>query len=286
MIRLDHRFRFFRLLCVLLAVLLTLPVSAQAQQGEAQGEPDQVFAQVTYMKVQQGQADEYVSVERELWKPIHEELANDGKILGWGLYAVRFPGGTGHDYNYVTVTFYDSMADVEDLEYATYAERAHPDKDVNVVLERTFEARKAVRGELWTRLDEVTPEASPSEPPPFIRLDYMKVSPGGAEDYVNLEQNVWKPVHQARLDAGTIAGWELWQMILPGGTSQPHNYATVTGFQSMADMPGYPEGVWDEVHPDQSTDEILQQTLEARDLVQTELWELVDGVSGDASGAE
>jgi len=279
MITLSPMTQLYRVLCVFLAVLLTAPLSAEAQQGDdTQDEPSPMFAQITYMEVKPEQAAEYISVERELWKPIHEELANDGNILSWNLYAVRFPGGTGHDYNYVTVTFFESPADVENLDYPTYAERAHPDKNVNTLIERTYDARNAVRSELWARLDEVAPEAPPSEPPPFIRLDYMKVPPGGAGDYQNLEQNMWKPVHRARLDAEAITDWELWQMTLPGGTSQPYNYATVTGYQSMADMPGYPDGVWNEVHPDKNLDEIAQQTYEARDLVQTELWTLIDSV--------
>lgn len=275
--------RSLALAVVLALVTGGLLASPALAQEEAQDEPSQVFAQVDYMKAKPDDAGEYLSLERELWKPIHQERAKDGKILGWNLYAVRYPAGTGHDYNYVTVTFYDSMADVESPEFETYAQRAHPDKAINVVSERTTDARKWVRSELWTRLDEVAPEASPSEPAPFLQVDYMKVGPGGGSDYVSLEQDIWKPVHQARLDAGTIASWGLWQMNLPGGTSQPYSHATVTGFQSMADMPGYPEGVWKEVHPDKNVDEIAKQTYAARDLVQTELWELVDSVSGAAS---
>ena len=95
-----------------------------------------------------------------------------------------------------------------------------------------------------------------------------------------VEQDLFKPVHQARVDAGTINGWSLWQMVLPGGTSQRHNYGTATTFRSMADMQAsYPDGVWEEVHPDRDIDDIMEQMYASRDLVQMELWELVDYVA-------
>lgn len=260
--------------------LALLGVTTLAQPALAQD--DVIIARVVYMKAEPADAGDYVTLEREIWKPIHQERANDGRLLGWDLYAVRYPEGTGHDYNYLTVEYYDTLADLDSLEYERYAERAHPDKDLNELVQQTYDARDLVRSEVWTRVDEVTPEESPAQAP-FLEVSYMKVEPGGIEEYVSLEQDIWKPVHQVRLDAEMIAGWALWQMALPGGTSQPYNHATATIYRSMADMSeSYPENVWEEVHPDPSTDEITQETLETRDLVQTELWELIDSVSGAA----
>lgn len=276
--RLLHVFLF-----AFLATAFALAPVAQAQQaeGEAEDAPPPVFAQIDYMKVPPGQVGEYLSIEREIWKPLHQERASDGAILGWYLYGVRYPMGTSHDYQYVTVTLYDNLDDVENPQFGTYMERAHPNMDVSVAFERTTDARDLVRSELWFQHDEVAPETPPSEPAPFIEVDYMKVPPGSGSDYVSLEQDIFKPVHQARVDAETIVSWSLWQMMLPGGTSQRHNYGTVNAFQSISDIPGsYPEGVWEEVHPDRSLDEIFQQMTDTRDLVQMELWELVDYVPG------
>jgi hypothetical protein len=47
----------------------------------------------------------------------------------------------------------------------------------------------------------------------------------------------------------------------------------------------YPDGVWEEVHPDENVDDIMQQTYAARDLVQAEVWELVEAVSPSASAS-
>lgn len=73
------------------------------------------------MDVEPDHAGDYLSVERELWKSLHQARADDGRILGWQLYVVRYPAGTGHAYQYVTVTLYDNLDDVETPKYMTYA---------------------------------------------------------------------------------------------------------------------------------------------------------------------
>jgi hypothetical protein len=271
-------FRSLALVVVLALVGAGLLGSPAQAQDEGEGESSQIVAQVSYMKAEPGEVGKYLNLEREIWKPIHQERMNDGKILRWSLYSVRYPGGTGHDYNYVTVTFHESRADVENPEFGTYAERAHPDKNLSVLFERMYDARELVRSELWTRVDRLVPEDPQSGPAPFLQVDYMKVEPTAASDYVSLEQDVWKPVHQARVDAGMMSRWALWAMTLPHGTGQPYNFAAVNGYQSMADMGGYPENVWEEVHPDRNVEKIVKRTTAARDNVQGELWELVDSV--------
>lgn len=147
--------RSTRLLLFVFSVLLVCAFSwAPEAQAQDEDEPSPVFAQLDYMKVPPDQVGEYLSVEREIWKPMHQARADDGSILGWQLYAVRYPSGTGHDYQYVVVTLYDNLADVEDPEYATYAQQVHSDVDVNVASQRTYDARDLVRSELWMRKKE------------------------------------------------------------------------------------------------------------------------------------
>lgn len=35
----------------------------------------------------------------------------------------------------------------------------------------------------------------------FVTVDYMKVAPGQGDAYLQLEQKLWKPVHEARVKA-------------------------------------------------------------------------------------
>jgi hypothetical protein len=85
---------------------------------------------------------------------------------------MRYPAGVGHDYQYVTVTLYDNLNDVETPEYMTYAQQVHPDVDVAVAVERTNDARTLTRSELWVQHDQVSSETPPSKPPSFLLITF------------------------------------------------------------------------------------------------------------------
>lgn len=61
----------------------------------------QLIALVGFMKVPQGGESEYRKLEREIWKPMHQEWVNQGKMAGWYLWYVPYPSGTNAEYHYV-----------------------------------------------------------------------------------------------------------------------------------------------------------------------------------------
>src|SRR5210317_1766768 len=84
-------------LSVLMSLFFMLSLTAYAQDEEP------IYTITSLMKVKQGDGGKYVQVEQDYWKPIHEELVKQGKILGWYLYSIQFTG-SGDAYNYATVT--------------------------------------------------------------------------------------------------------------------------------------------------------------------------------------
>ena len=44
----------------------------------------------------------------------------------------------------------------------------------------------------------------------FVVVDFMKVQPQNHMDYLEVEQKIWKPMHQERINQGIIAGWFLY----------------------------------------------------------------------------
>ena len=43
----------------------------------------------------------------------------------------------------------------------------------------------------------------------IVTVDYMKVAPGQDDAYLQVEQKMWKPIHEARVKAGNALGWYL-----------------------------------------------------------------------------
>lgn len=125
-----------------------------------------------------------------------------------------------------------------------------------------------------------TATVAPEPRPRYIRVDYMKIPPGRSVEYRNLESDLWKPVHEARLGQGLISSWGLYGHHFPGGALD-YQYVTVTEFPTLrsmdADRLDYPR-LFGEVYPSKSYQEIQTQTEESRILVQTDIWALLDSV--------
>ena len=87
----------------------------------------------------------------------------------------------------------------------------------------------------------------------YIETDYMKVNRANQVEYLKLEKEIWKPIHQERVNAGHILGWYLYRVSYPGGTEVHHNYTTVTVYRTFKDMENpYPQEIWTKVHPNLS----------------------------------
>ena len=113
------------------------------------------YVLVNYMKVDPAKEGAYVQMEREVWKPIHQQRVKDGKLQSWLLYAVRFPGGDNREYGYLTVETYKSVQDVDggydDL--ASVIKKVHPNKAADQILSQANTSRSLVRSEVLKLVD-------------------------------------------------------------------------------------------------------------------------------------
>ena len=66
-------------------------------------------------------------------------------------------------------------------------------------------------------------------------LSVIDVIGQDATNHIKVEQDVWKPVHQARIDAGTMKGWFLLGLVFPYGANMEYQDATVDVYSSIAD---------------------------------------------------
>jgi hypothetical protein len=109
---------------------------------------------VAFMKVEPGKAQDYLRLESELWKPVHQERIRRGHMKSWSLFRVEYPHGADQEYNFVTVNVYNSLVDI-DRDVIEVFSKVHPSIKTSDVVSRTFGARRLARGEMWRRLDHV-----------------------------------------------------------------------------------------------------------------------------------
>jgi hypothetical protein len=255
------------------ALLLSDAPAGDAQQASQSSVPTR-FVELDYMKVAPGKEAEYVRLEREIWKPFHQERIKNKRLVAWELYAVPYTADTQRQYDYVTVNVYDSFAATgDDTGLEEMFRRVNAGKDASRLLAQTGEAWQVVRAEVWQLLDQTAPGTATRSK--YLLVDYMRSKPGG--NYVAVEQELWKPIHQERVRSGALDRWALFELRLPGGTSYPYDYATVnsvSGLAALADP--YPESLFRRVHPNTPLADIGNRTTAGRDLTRSELWVLVD----------
>ena len=273
--RSDRGFFQFGLFAIALSLLM-LYGSASAAQQTAQNPVPRRYVVLDYMRVAPGKDNDYVRLEREVWKPFHAQRIKDKRLVGWQLYAVRYTADTHRDYDYVTVNVYDNLAATDDQSgLVEMFQRMHPGNDAARLLAETGAARQTVRSEVWVLLDQTLPSSVSASPTKYLNVAFMRSKPN--VDYVALERDLWKPVHQELVRSGAMNFWGLYALVMPGGTSYPYDYATVNAVSSLSALENlYSEGLFRRVHPNISIADVGNRTAAARDLTRQELWVLVD----------
>lgn len=261
---------------MLISLMFAFVMACLPQVSKAQDQPP-VFAIVDFMKVKPGSEGKYLDLEKSIWKPLHQERVNQGKIMGWILYRIRYTG-TCDLYNYATVTVFDNPANLEDPWAGIDSKKILPGKDIDIAYDETLKSRDLVKSNLIMREAEVYPEGGPG-PYKYLQVDFMKVKPGNERLYLDVEKNIWKPVHNEFIKAGSRVGWSLWSMQFPSGSGGEYQFATVNYFSDFnkIGMANYTDA-FNKAHPGENIDELSAKTASSRDLVRSELWEVVDSV--------
>ena len=123
-----------------------------------------------------------------------------------------------------------------------------------------------------------------AQEPLFVVYDYMKVKPENYDDYIHLEK-VWKKIHASRIKRGRLYAWVLDEVISPSGTAQEFNFITANVYQGNAMLAGHyetsmlPENWQELISYDEA--QVALRTAQLRDIVKTDVFEVVDQVMAE-----
>lgn len=243
------------------------------KQGFSQEQTSTLYALVEYMKVKPADVDKYLNLEKTFWKPIQEERVKQKEIKGWRMFAVRYTG-TGDEYNFVTATFFDDMSKLEKV-YNVDIEKIHPGNDNDKAYQETLKSRELVKRNLLV----ITSSVNSNVPYKYLQVNFMKVEQGEESAYINVENSIWKPVHEELVKAGLKAGWSVWRVVYPGGSDTDYQFIVVDDLSefSQITMVDY-ESAFGKVHSGKNLNVLMEQTNKSRILVSSELWESLDSV--------
>ena len=270
-------------IAVAIALMSFSPLMLLAQDNT----PKINFNSMDYMKVTPGMGADYVQLEA-VWKKIHLANIKEGKYDFWELTSVMYPSGTSREYDYVT-----RIQCAGEKQYAAFLEGEFfpknwtslltPD-EIDLVM-RTGEIRKLVKSEVYVAEEYITAENMGH--PKIHVFNYFDFPKGkNRSDHFKVEKEIWKPVHQARINDGKLKGWVLARKLMPFGASMPYHDATVDLYESMehylnTEMMKY----FEKVHTKKDTDNLLARTNANSILVKGDVRVLVDNTAMKEEGS-
>jgi hypothetical protein len=234
-----------------------------------------IYTIVSFMKVKQGEDHKYVQVEKDYWKPMHDELVKQGKILGWYLYKIQF-NGTGDEYNYATVTHYMGTEHIGRIYGSNLIAKVHPGHKWEDIGNATLKSRDMVT----TRMLQWQLQSLPDDgraPSKYAVVNYMKTIPGVRNEFFQLRRDYVKPAFDMALKEGKVEGWGMWRLMFPSGEDMPYDFVSGDFYNDLDQLgnTGLGEHIA-KLNPDANLEDLWQKMSASRTMTYRELWELVD----------
>jgi len=223
-----------------------------------------------YMKVTQESEGTYLQVEK-VWKKIHQKRIEAGVSAGWQLWRNVY-AGYNDPYQYITVNWYNDYAQ----SFKGFPEGLL-DEFANGADAEIFNKTGASRILAGRQVSHQIAQADNSAPSTFIYVNQMHVMQGMGGDYVNMELEIFKPVHEEAIKRGLRSHWGIWSN-WPVKEGQAA-YVTVDGYADVAQLTkdgDMGDDLFSSVHPGMSSDQAYEKMSKVRKMDGVELWELVD----------
>ena len=207
-------------------------------------------------------------------KATYEDLVESGDLKNWALYRVNYPGGKRSDYNYISVAT-SSEIKVFEMQFSESDSPFYVPSAMDQNSSAGENPVTLIASEIWKVRSVLPTDSTTGKPSKFMVMDYMSVSEGNGPSYLTLEDEVAMPLHRERYNNGTMAGWEVYSLVLPGGTEYGYSFATGNYFDHIADIEfGFTRELINKTLPGRDVRDLLNTIYETRDLVKSEVWAL------------
>ena len=127
-------------------------------------------------------------------------------------------------------------------------------------------------------------QPQPAKRKPYFTIAYMKVPPGKLADALNLEREVWAPVHQELVKAGKLDFWRVYSCPFPSGSETEYDYVTINQYPTWVELEEPYSDITAErfagIHPKMKLGELMLRTEAVRKMVRQDVFSLELATTG------
>jgi hypothetical protein len=184
-----------------------------------------------FIKVDKNQLFDYIEF-KDLTEKVYRQALNDKRIIGWDFWSLQ-SGADGGDFQYIMVTYYNDpvkmMNGMDEEAMKSYTKIAYPhlnDSQVQTLFEQSLSMRDLPM-RLYMRELVHTDDDFQFRPGVLASFDLMKAVEGKFADYEKAEIEVFRPIHQHRIEQGMMGHWSFLRTALPQGSEAKSTHLTV-----------------------------------------------------------
>jgi hypothetical protein len=245
------------------ACLLASPAAAQSKP---------VYLRSTCVKANAGAGAEYEKLHSEAFLKLAQYRIKQGAMLRYALSRAVLPAGEQSECDYLISYSYPGFPPELTPEITAKNLKA---AGVAMTYDALQAKSRSLVKQVATRIFLVRASVGTVGAGSYFHVNRIKVK--DMQAWLKLENEIWKPIMEARIADGQLSGWTSYSLVLPGGSAQPFNAATVDAFPSWDSMGSQKPlaGYVQKVHPGMTSAQFNEAGNSARDLLLREVFKVV-----------
>jgi len=260
-----------------LCIFATLAVASVTQLPAEQPAAPDYYQTLSYIRVPAAGRAAFDRLMKDVSIKTADARVKSGEIISWTLLRAVMPAGEEARADYVMSTIYDKLppAPLDQAGNDALFKRAGVAMSHQDYISQRNKVSSLVTTEMWK------PRARVGAPQVghYLFINSMKVEDEKA--YGEFELNVWRPLAEHLVKAGTLSGWIYATTILPEGPETPYTAYTSDMFPSWEAVFknwGFDEA-FAKVHPGKDVQQTFDGIGKMRSLARRELWVVTERVA-------
>ena len=197
---------------------------------------DNQYMVFEFIKVENDQIFDYIEYTNMMEK-VYRQALNDDEISGWDFWSIQ-SGADESLFQYIMVTYYDDpvkmMNGLDQNKMMKYTKIAYPHLN-DMQISKLFQNSLAMRDmpmRLYMKEIVSTDDDFQMKPGVLASFDLMKAVEGRFDVYEKAEMEVFKPIHQNKIEQGVMGHWSFLRTALPLGSEAKSTHLTLNMYKN------------------------------------------------------